>query len=991
MEMIDHGHPHFHIHEVEMMDHVKRSIAASYTSLLSRLDSHIEDNRVHVSVDEKDTWNNKADKTQIKDLEMRLMEKADYCDVIELKEILAKLKANSNNTSNSDSSDNDDYITESELERALSELRELINNIHVENPDLTGYATEEWVTTKLGGYALLSKFNDYYTKDQINNMLSNIQPQQPDLSGYIKNTDVLFTFNNRNIKKGDSITVSTDPTQPTVTGLTADDITFVQNANVPTSGDSSYKIGELQITGKSPISIYGKDAVGQGGGTGTNGGHYEIAFKAFNKDVTEQQIKTNYMPANTLALSNDWSHSAENSDGSVNIWMVNRWISGTDVPNEWQGPWLISGPNGDNGIDGDNIEYVYARSTDVTLDQLTSNSLNGNSSAYNDTNDPNHLHGRVPADDDFVPANWHDNPQGVHIDYPYEWMAFRIKTHSEQDPEGTWGQFVGPTLWSHYGHNGTDGDGIEYIFYAAADEHTYGDSDPSAWPITAEGFQDREYIAANSGWQDDPIVIENLGQGAKQWVSIRRKYADAEPHQTFGTEPYWHAYSAPTLWSYYAKDGAVSSVISAVQYQIQVLYSDVIMDYDELTNSVSGTLKWAILRTEGASSSYVAISNGSTITSNATVDGEDIEEVTCAVENGISTFTGTVGKYVDEACSIIITAYDYNTPIATAVVPVIIPGREGQQGEQGPQGAQGPAGPQGPQGAQGVQGVQGLQGEVLRVRGWVANPTVAYNDGTVSENGVRFIDIVELNGSYYKCLSAGTSETPGAPNNVADPDWALFTAYGNGWFDSLIANNAYIKNITTKQLVVTSDASIQNGEIVEGNQVVAGMLNGSIIPTSLQQRNITNNGIRIFAGPIPNNGNVTEAPFTVDNNGHLKATSATISGTVTATSGTFSNCTIDNTCTIQGIPLTKAIIVNYGDNVTLDSTLPNGSTVNIIAITAGMNSESEVTVYSTQELINAYYNDCWNNQNYGTRLIKPGTYTFVKQNNAWYVVMPYAL
>ena len=80
-----------------MMDHVKRSIAASYTSLLSRLDSHIEDNRVHVSAEEKDTWNNKADKTQIRDLEMRLTEKANYDELVDIKESLAHVRAIINN------------------------------------------------------------------------------------------------------------------------------------------------------------------------------------------------------------------------------------------------------------------------------------------------------------------------------------------------------------------------------------------------------------------------------------------------------------------------------------------------------------------------------------------------------------------------------------------------------------------------------------------------------------------------------------------------------------------------------------------------------------------------------------------------------------------------------------------------------------------------------------------------------------------------------
>lgn len=827
--MIDHGHPHCHIHEVEMMDHVKRSIAASYTSLLSRIDSHIEDNRVHVSAEEKDTWNNKADKTQIRDLEMRLTEKADYCDVIELKEIIAKIKAKVENTSNSDSSDNDDYITESELERALSELRELINNIHVEDPDLTGYATEEWVTTKLGGYALLTKFNDYYTKDQINNMLSNIQPQQPDLSGYIKNTDVLFTFNGRNIKKNDSITVSTDSTQPTVTGLTADDITFVQNPNVPTSGDSSYKIGDLQITGKSPIAIYGKDAVGQGGGTGTNGGHYEIAFKAYEAGTSIAQVRST-MPQNGVAgLTNNWSHSAENSDGSKDVWMINRWISGNDVPNEWQGPWLISGANGDNGIDGDKIEYIYTRSTESDLSNILVNALQTTS-----------------QQDDYVPEGWHDNPQGVSIDYPYEWMAFRTKTFSKENPDGTWSAFVGPIVWSHYGHNGTDGDGIEYIFCAKPDGQTYT-SDPSTWPVS----QEREYIA-NNEWTDDPVDIENLLQGARQWVSIRKKYADVE-----GEEPVWHAYSAPTLWSYFAKDGAVQAVLPAVQYSIQVTGSTVAVSYGEEDNTISGTITYRIMRSEGSNISLVGSSNEYNVTTAVMLGGD----TTCPdiiYSDGIYT-VDIHNRYEGYENYTEIIAYENNSPVATTIVPTIIPGQKGDPGDPGNPGE-----------------VQALNLEVIRMRNWVNGATPAYNNGTVIEDGVKYLDIVEHGGNYYKCIIAGTSDIPGAPENVANPGWTILTGMGNAWFDTMIANNAYIKSITTKQIVVTSDAYLDNnGNVVEGNQVVAGMLNGNIIPTSMS--GATNgNGIRIFAGTVPANGNIAECAFTVDSNGKVRAGSGSI-------------------------------------------------------------------------------------------------------------------
>lgn len=172
--MIDHGHPHCHIHEVEMMDHVKRSIAASYTSLLSRIDSHIEDNRVHVSAEEKDTWNNKADKTQIRDLEMRLTEKADYCDVIELKEILAKIKAKVENTSENGSGDSSDYITENELERRISGLLDTVADMTSEGTsvDLSNYYTKSDV------YSKSEVDNKFYTKNEIDTKIS-IIPTQP--------------------------------------------------------------------------------------------------------------------------------------------------------------------------------------------------------------------------------------------------------------------------------------------------------------------------------------------------------------------------------------------------------------------------------------------------------------------------------------------------------------------------------------------------------------------------------------------------------------------------------------------------------------------------------------------------------------------------------------------------------------------------------------------------------------------------------------------
>jgi predicted phage tail protein len=108
---------------------------------------------------------------------------------------------------------------------------------------------------------------------------------------------------------------------------------------------------------------------------------------------------------------------------------------------------------------------------------------------------------------------------------------------------------------------------------------------------------------------------------------------------------------------------------------------------------------------------------------------------------------------------------------------------------------------------------------------------------------------------------------------------------GNAAFETLIANNSYIKNLTSTQIVITKD----NGD------VVAGMANGTYLTVNNNDHNITeSNGVRIWAGPMATAGNVASAPFTVDEEGNLKATKASITGEIHATSGTMSNVTVTN-------------------------------------------------------------------------------------------------
>lgn len=295
------------------------------------------------------------------------------------------------------------------------------------------------------------------------------------------------------------------------------------------------------------------------GGGGDSGdydqipGYYELAF------IAAEYGDTPALPPTTVPLdeTSGWSHSApDNASGSLVIWMANRFVDYAGSYNDWQGPWRISGPGGENGIDGDQYEYVYSRTTDESVTPPNVNS--GTPSAESIARDITSV-----TQDDFVPTGWYDNASAstVTIDQTnrVQWMAFRVKEHTSANPAGTWSNFIGPIPWSVYGKSGTDGDGVEYIYYPST---TRPVTDPSTWDPTTSAFQNtREYIAPGSGWLDDPVDLydsNNYGPGWKQWVCIRKKYAD-----TSTSAAVWHRYSEPKLWNYYPMDGDAATGIYA--------------------------------------------------------------------------------------------------------------------------------------------------------------------------------------------------------------------------------------------------------------------------------------------------------------------------------------------------------------------------------------------------------------------------------------------
>lgn len=337
---------------------------------------------------------------------------------------------------------------------------------------------------------------------------------------------------------------------------------------------------------------------------GQDGGYYEQIFTA-----TAHGTNAPTLPSSDASIDDTgtWKHYIDDAAASLlgdyDVWMAIRWVGGDGTLDLWKGPWNISGPQGEAGADGKDIEFIYTRTSNEEAPTPTrptsSDTKNSQSPAT------------TYQDDDWYPVNWTDSPQGVTSAIRLEWMSFRIKTGGAGGQGGTWQEFSAPVVWSAYGRQGIDGDGIEYIF-AKGVLAPSGQASPDQW-TNYSGFQNREFIpdSYSSIWQDNPFDLSNEPDGTKQWVSIRKKYADDTAHQTYGLDPYWHAYCTPRFWNNKAKDGdAGTGIVADLQPEMMYVPCD---DSGVISDNFTGTTSVALYN--GGSS----VAGASIVTSGITV------------------------------------------------------------------------------------------------------------------------------------------------------------------------------------------------------------------------------------------------------------------------------------------------------------------------------------------------------------------------------------
>lgn len=526
-------------------------------------------------------------------------------------------------------------------------------------------------------------------------------------------------------------------------------------------------------------------------------------------------------------------------------------------------PICITGAGGKNGIgsageDGSGISFIYKRSIDG--EPVT------NPGAVTIVNG-------VPE----VPVGWNDHPSGVTKEVPYEYCSCVVSN------KGKWGtMWSEPFLWSHFGQNGMDGDGVEYIYYVALIAPT--NNLPETWTDDKE-FQNNEYIRYGSGWTDNPqdLGSEEFGPGYKQWVSVRKKYSDND-----GQDPYWHEYSSPALWSYYSKDG--------VTYSLQL--SNISLSYAPADQNYSLQMSFNVnLYKNESSVNNVETNLYMQLNSNSRTSLQyDSDHWNAAINTTV------------QSKSSAITIYAYNTNgayLTSMTIPVSASGQKGDKGD-----------------ARDRSVGQTFKGSPLRIVGAWQSGKEYYDGKRDAQDGIFYQDVVLYENMYYVCINteAGNDNGWNLTPDIAGY-WQKFAVTENFVADKIIANQAYVKELSSEEVV-----------IMDGDAIVAGMTS-SKTPDSKSDLNgkVENKGdVRIWAGEI-SNADLTTAPFTVTSAGELKSTKANITGQVNATSGSIGNLSITGRMTGDS---TGGYLVIDGSSVALygdDDNWSDGSRIKFYA------------------------------------------------------------
>ena len=204
------------------------------------------------------------------------------------------------------------------------------------------------------------------------------------------------------------------------------------------------------------------------------------------------------------------------------------------------------------GKDGEGIEYMF----------FLSDKQQTNFSKLPNANWPYDVftNGNESQKKDASASGWKDDPQGVTIENPYEYVSMRTGSGNPEDWVGC--QWSTPSLWSKYGEDGRDGEGIEYIYFLSnsADAPDFdtstNDQHDNYAGFSIDAQQTPEYLPTTNRikWTDN--YQKPTDSSRYSWVSTRRYKDTGVIDENTGKKIFrWTLFSTPQLWNVFMQSG----------------------------------------------------------------------------------------------------------------------------------------------------------------------------------------------------------------------------------------------------------------------------------------------------------------------------------------------------------------------------------------------------------------------------------------------------
>lgn len=246
------------------------------------------------------------------------------------------------------------------------------------------------------------------------------------------------------------------------------------------------------------------------GEQGLSGGHYQYRWKI---SATKPSIPTD-------AAASGWSTNSElvPGDGEY-VWQIQRFANPDGTLTAWSNLIRLTGADGEDGKDGNSIEFIYTRNADGSQPSTPAS-----------VNQAGH-----------IPSGWTNHPSGVTASLMYEWVSQRYLDKSTQ----VWGNWSTPGIWSRYSERGKDGDGYEYIYrrystYIGGSSLAPGGANYPPANVDSSKYQQDDYVP--DGWTDNPTGPTDAIKYEYVWI---RKKENSK----------WQAWKTGALWSKWGDKG----------------------------------------------------------------------------------------------------------------------------------------------------------------------------------------------------------------------------------------------------------------------------------------------------------------------------------------------------------------------------------------------------------------------------------------------------